>query len=168
VHRSWYLAGMSKRPDAARADLSVPERILLFSGAAVTVLVVRGQGSDRAGRGRAARADESEARRARCDARFKLAISFIWRQKRSSPMSMRGQWVTTYDGSNSGELVAEIDEVGNHYEGTICAWDSKPTYPNSLVSITTETMAPSQKLHVLIMPIDNIGDPLSPATVEKG
>jgi hypothetical protein len=61
-------------------------------------------------------------------------------------MSMRGQWIAEYQGSNSGLLVAEFDEIGNHYEGTVCVWDSNPDFPNSLVSIVTESTAAIQKL----------------------
>ena len=30
-------------------------------------------------------------------------------------MSLSGQWVGKYSGSNSGTLVIEIDDVGDHY-----------------------------------------------------
>jgi hypothetical protein len=86
---------------------------------------------------------------------------------------MRGQWITRYEGSNSGTLVAEFDEIGDHYEGTVCVWDDNPELPNSWVSILTQSTAPTQKLsNIPVIHIDNNGDFLTEATVrllnEKG
>ena len=39
-------------------------------------------------------------------------------------MSLSGQWVARYTGANSGTIVIEIDEIGDHYEGAACEWDS--------------------------------------------
>ena len=52
-------------------------------------------------------------------------------------MSLSGQWVARYTGANSGTIVIEMDEVGDHYEGVACAWDDDPSHPNSLVRFRT-------------------------------
>jgi hypothetical protein len=87
---------------------------------------------------------------------------------RLGQMSIAGQWITKYTGSNSGLFIAEFDEVGNHYEGTICVWDSKPEYPNSSVYISKESNCFPQHFRGLpISHFDNLGTTLFPTTVEK-
>ena len=40
--------------------------------------------------------------------------------------SLGGQWIGRYTGSNAGRFVIELDEAGDHYEGTAVAWDDNP------------------------------------------
>lgn len=48
-----------------------------------------------------------------------------------------GQWLGCYNGSNSGFLVVEIDDLGSHFEGIASAYDSDPQYPSSFVQVRT-------------------------------
>jgi FRG domain len=90
------------------------------------------------------------------------------KQKETRSMSIAGQWITTYTGSNSGLFIAEFDEAGSHYEGTICVWDSKLGYPNSWVYISTESNSLPQHLRGLgLTHFDNLGVDLFPTTVDK-
>ena len=83
-------------------------------------------------------------------------------------MSLSGQWITNYAGSNTGTLVIEIDEVGDHYEGSACAWDDNVSNPNSLVRFNTSSKALSQRLKgVLVQPIDNIGNNVHPEVMKN-
>jgi hypothetical protein len=43
---------------------------------------------------------------------------------------MRGQWLGTYSGTNSGDAIADIDEVGNRFRGYAYLFDSKPMFPD--------------------------------------
>jgi FRG domain len=89
-------------------------------------------------------------------------------QRRLGQMSIAGQWITKYTGSNSGLFIAEFDEVGGHYEGTICVWDSKSENPNSWVYISTESNSFPQHLRGLgTTHFDNLGVALFPSTVQK-
>jgi hypothetical protein len=36
-------------------------------------------------------------------------------------MTLSGQWIAQYAGTNSGQLIIEIDDLGGYYEGTACA-----------------------------------------------
>jgi FRG domain len=83
-------------------------------------------------------------------------------------MSLAGQWIAAYSGSNSGLFVAEFDEVADHYEGTVCVWDNNPEYPNSWVYITTKPGAFPQSFNDLkINHVDNVGTALFQATVKS-
>jgi hypothetical protein len=82
-------------------------------------------------------------------------------------MSLVGQWVARYSGTNSGTMVLDVDEVGDHLEGTACLWDDNPNYPNSLVSFRTPSKASIQNLTGLtVAALDNTGNFLTPATLE--
>ena len=61
-------------------------------------------------------------------------------------MSLSGQWVGRYSGSNSGTLVIEIDDAGDHYEGVACVWDDNAQLPSSLVRFQTSSKANSHRL----------------------
>jgi hypothetical protein len=77
-------------------------------------------------------------------------------------MSLSGQWMAGYAGSNSGTIVIEIDEIGDHYEGAACVWDSAPGYPSSLVRFRTPSKNLSQAMTGLqVVPMDSRGTFLS-------
>lgn len=77
-------------------------------------------------------------------------------------MSMSGQWVARYTGTNTGQIVIEIDEVGDHYEGAACVWDDVATHPSSWVKFRTPSKAASQAMPGLqIYPLDSVGTLLS-------
>lgn len=83
-------------------------------------------------------------------------------------MSLNGQWITRYAGTNTGTLVIDIDDVGDHYEGTACAWEDNPQVPSFLLRITTTSKANSHRLeHVPVQPMDSRGIFLTPDTIER-
>ena len=61
-------------------------------------------------------------------------------------MSLSGQWVGKYSGSNSGTLVIDIDDASDYYEGTACVWDDNAQLPSSLERFKTSSKANSHKL----------------------
>jgi hypothetical protein len=82
-------------------------------------------------------------------------------------MSLSGQWITRFRGTNTGTLVIDLDDVDDHYEGTACAWDDNLQLPNSLVRIFTSSKANSHRLVDLpVQLIDNLGNFLLPDTIE--
>ena len=54
-------------------------------------------------------------------------------------MSLAGQWISDYQGTNKGTLIVDVEDRGDRYHGIACAWDSKPTLPSSLVRFVTES-----------------------------
>jgi FRG domain len=83
-------------------------------------------------------------------------------------VSLGGQWTTRYSGSNTGTLVVDIDEVGDHYEGTGITWDDAPRPPKSLVRIRTTSKETSQRLqNVPVVPIDNRGNVVPSEVIER-
>ncbi len=50
---------------------------------------------------------------------------------------MNGQWTGRYQGTNSGYLVIDIDDVGTYYEGVACAYDDDKSLPDACVYIRT-------------------------------
>jgi hypothetical protein len=71
---------------------------------------------------------------------------------------MNGQWVGPYVGTNSGLLVIEPDDVGDHYDGFAYAYDSNPSLPSVLVTLD---FVPKTEAHFLrrvpLLPIDRNG-----------
>lgn len=82
-------------------------------------------------------------------------------------MSLKGQWITRYSGTNSGTAVLELDELDRCFAGAGVAWDDNPALPNSKVQILTPSKSTTQNLKNLsVMPIDEIGNPLSRETLD--
>ena len=80
-------------------------------------------------------------------------------------MLLRGQWIASYSGSNTGTAVLDLDEFDDHFAGTAFAWDDNPAYPNSFVRIQTQSKSDSQHLRgVSLSHMDRIGNPVSPPT----
>ncbi len=74
-------------------------------------------------------------------------------------MSLAGQWIADYSGSNAGRVVLELDDHGDHYAGTAIAWDADSTKFSSLVRIKTRSKDTSQCLKAQIVNIiDNNGN----------
>lgn len=83
-------------------------------------------------------------------------------------MSLRGQWITQYTGTNTGTVVVDLDEFHDRFEGTAIAWDDTPGIPNSLVRFRTPTKANVQHLKAVpVQPIDNLGNFLSLDALQK-
>lgn len=70
-------------------------------------------------------------------------------------MSLAGQWITRYQGTNQGVLVVDIDKVDDHFEGAASAWDDNPDLPSSAVTFTTNSLDRDHRLQNLsITPLD--------------
>ncbi len=83
-------------------------------------------------------------------------------------MSLSGQWLGKYSGSNSGTLVIEIDDVGDHYEGAACAWEDNPNQPSSLVKFATKTKESTHRLEKLpVVAMNAAGEFLTPETLQR-
>ena len=67
---------------------------------------------------------------------------------------MNGQWMGEFTGSNSGLLVVNIDDMGDHYEGHAVAFDSDSDLPDAFVPLVTPDKLSVVKIKVPISPID--------------
>jgi hypothetical protein len=48
---------------------------------------------------------------------------------------MNGQWLGRYSGTNTGRLVADLDDVGRSYAGVIFAYDANAQYPRTFAYV---------------------------------
>lgn len=62
---------------------------------------------------------------------------------------LSGQWIGRYTGSNKGTFVVELDDVGDHYEGSATAWDEVHEHFNAQVNIRTTSKESKQTLGTL-------------------
>ena len=70
---------------------------------------------------------------------------------------MRGQWVGTYTGSNSGRAIVDIDEVGRQFRGYAYMYDSNVGLPSTRADINVSVPA-GNVLHARLplQPIDPV------------
>ncbi len=69
-------------------------------------------------------------------------------------MSLAGQWISGYAGTNKETLVLDIEDFGDCYYGLACSWDNSQNLPSSLVRFVTDSKEPHQILkQVKILPI---------------
>jgi hypothetical protein len=57
---------------------------------------------------------------------------------------MSGQWYGFYEGSNTGEMVVELDDVGDHFYGYAYLYENDHTKPATWAEIR-ERAAPCEK-----------------------
>jgi hypothetical protein len=70
-------------------------------------------------------------------------------------MTLNGQWIARYTGSNVGTLVADVEDFGDHYRGVACAWDENQQNPNTVARFRTFSKADAHQLPgVPLEPID--------------
>jgi hypothetical protein len=81
-------------------------------------------------------------------------------------MTLSGQWISNYSGNNSGTLVIDIDDVGDHHKGSACLWDNNQANPCSRVSFRTFSKAETHNLHIPVSPIDHWGNPIRPEIIQ--
>jgi len=73
---------------------------------------------------------------------------------------MNGQWISPYTGTNSGQLVVDLDDRGTHYEGIACAYDDDRSLPDTFVHVKTADKQPVFQDHLLVFPLDpRTGEP---------
>ena len=67
---------------------------------------------------------------------------------------MKGQWIGTYQGSVDGNIMVNIDELDNHYEGVAYTIPSEKNIPSSIAYLSTKNKNKSQKITAYIYPLD--------------
>jgi hypothetical protein len=83
-------------------------------------------------------------------------------------MSLNGQWIARYSGTNTGLLIAEFDDCGDHYEGTGVLFDDRQELPNSVVSIRTPSKATAGRIEgVSIRAFDKLGNFLDKSAIDR-
>jgi hypothetical protein len=48
---------------------------------------------------------------------------------------MRGQWLGTYTGTNSGTATVDVDEIGNRFRGYAYLFENNPALPDTRAEI---------------------------------
>ncbi len=66
---------------------------------------------------------------------------------------MKGQWIGSYAGTNSGALVLEIDDLGDHFEGRAYAYDSNADLPDTVALIKTVDKSQKFELDIPLVPM---------------
>ena len=51
-------------------------------------------------------------------------------------MSLNGQWIARYRGTNAGLLIVELDDLGDHYEGSGVLFDDNQELLSSIMKIS--------------------------------
>jgi len=69
---------------------------------------------------------------------------------------MKGQWIGTYKGTNTGDLVMEFDEVHDHYEGRAFVFDQNSSLPATFAFIRTPNKADKFEVEIPLSPLDPI------------
>jgi hypothetical protein len=67
---------------------------------------------------------------------------------------MNGYWFGRFLGTNSGDMLSEIDDRGNCFEGCIYAFDSNPQLASVLATLRTENKSKVFRATVPLIPID--------------
>jgi hypothetical protein len=81
---------------------------------------------------------------------------------------MNGQWIGDYVGTNQGNLVLDLDEVGDRYEGSALSLESNPSLPPTLAVLNVPKGQKSFQLRTPLMPIDRMsGRPVSWDVLKK-
>ena len=77
-------------------------------------------------------------------------------------MSLSGQWIGQYSGTNSGLMVIDIDDRDTHYTGTACAWENNRNLQSSVVVFRTQSKGSKHHIpNVPVLNVDQSGQPLS-------
>lgn len=66
---------------------------------------------------------------------------------------MNGQWLGRYTGTNLGMLVIDLDDVGSHYEGLVCAYDDNESLPSAAAFIKTPDKSNAVQVRLPLSPI---------------
>jgi hypothetical protein len=67
---------------------------------------------------------------------------------------MYGQWIGTYEGTNSGTAVVEADDFGDYYDGYVFVSDSKPGLPATFAPFRTTGKSERFDLPIALNTID--------------
>ena len=69
---------------------------------------------------------------------------------------MKGQWIGNYLGTNTGEVIIEIDELRDCFEGVAYLYDSNMELPATFAPFRTPNKSNSFNLTVNLGPIDKL------------
>jgi hypothetical protein len=68
---------------------------------------------------------------------------------------MQGQWLGNFAGTNTGEAIIELDEVGDHYEGRAYVFDNRVELPSTWAFLHLPKGAAAHSIDPLLLyPID--------------
>jgi hypothetical protein len=67
---------------------------------------------------------------------------------------MRGQWIGPFKGTNEGVATVELDDMGDHFEGSAFAYSNNPALPSIWAFIRTIDKQPKFDLQLQVKPID--------------
>jgi hypothetical protein len=74
---------------------------------------------------------------------------------------LKGQWVGPFAGTNSGEMIIELDELGGQLVGTATVYPSDQNLPSTFVQVGFPIGQDSLEQQVQVFPIDWVtGDPV--------
>jgi len=69
---------------------------------------------------------------------------------------MKGQWIGTYKGTNTGDLIMEFDEFHDHYEGRAFVFDQNRSLPATFAFIRTPNKSDKFEVEIPVSPLDPI------------
>lgn len=73
---------------------------------------------------------------------------------RETERVMRGQWIGTYTGNSAGDLIINIDETKENFQGVAYVNPTDKNLPSSAAHFDTEDKLPNQKVVAYVFPID--------------
>jgi hypothetical protein len=80
---------------------------------------------------------------------------------------MSGQWLGRYAGTNTGNVVADLDDSGASYVGEVWAFDDLPNYPTTFASIELPKAKNRFSLRVDLTLVDRGGAPVPKQSVSE-
>jgi hypothetical protein len=66
---------------------------------------------------------------------------------------MNGTWHGTYSGTNTGQIVVEIDDVGDHFRGCAYAYDNNPALPRTFAVVNAADKSNKFKFKAALAPL---------------
>jgi hypothetical protein len=83
-------------------------------------------------------------------------------------MTLKGQWITRYTGTNAGVAVLDFDECEDHFAGTGIAWEDNSSLPSSMVTIVTPSKSTTHHLKdVRVTALDGYGNIMSQDSLQN-
>ncbi|HKB97716.1 MAG TPA: FRG domain-containing protein [Terriglobales bacterium] len=66
---------------------------------------------------------------------------------------MNGYWYGIYTGSNSGQIVVEVDDMGDHFYGSAYVYDNNPLMPSTWAEIKTPNKSDRLQFQSRLLPL---------------
>ena len=81
---------------------------------------------------------------------------------------MNGQWMGPYSGTNEGWAVADVDDLGTHYQALVFAYDKNPGLPRTAASFKLPKGQDRINISAALVPIQNgTGNAVLPDQIAK-